>query len=48
MPMVIFRSYETVAEIKEALKKLGEKREPDNGIKKGPPRRPLSLLACGN
>jgi len=28
MPMVIFRSYETVAEIKEALKKLGEKGSP--------------------
>jgi hypothetical protein len=28
MPMVIFRSYETLAEIREALKKLGEKGSP--------------------
>jgi hypothetical protein len=28
MPMFIFRSYETLAEIKEALKKLGEKGSP--------------------
>ncbi len=28
MPMVIFRSYETLAEIREILKKLGEKGSP--------------------